>query len=54
MNLDLDGVYRGLGKREKEMLGTMLSSLDGVIKMVKEFDEDLQEKSPHNGRPPED
>lgn len=46
---DLKGLYASLGEREKEALNLLLSSLDGLLKTVQEFDRSLGVGNGANG-----
>jgi hypothetical protein len=46
---DLRGLYASLGEREKEALDLLLSSLDGLLKTVKDFDRSLGGTNGSNG-----
>lgn len=50
LGADLEGIYAGLGAREKEMLGALLSSLDGLTRTIRELDEGLNGHNGVNGR----
>ncbi len=47
--LDIEGLYARLGKKEKETLDVVLSSLDDVLKMVRDFNRSLNGSNGRNG-----
>lgn len=49
---ELDSLYRGIGEREREILQTVITSLDGMVKVVKDFECEMTGPNGHtsNGK----
>ncbi|MCP5072693.1 MAG: hypothetical protein GY947_05270 [Rhodobacteraceae bacterium] len=53
MSADLEGMYQEFGDRERQVMDTVLSSLDGIAKIVGDIEAGLNDQNDREENPPD-